>query len=167
MPPRLQMGVAGVGDEADLAALHLAVAQHLTNEYGRGHWSTAPTENAVRRTIETSRVLVARNTGAIVATLTLATRKPWAIDPKYFAPVRRPLYLTSMAVTPEHQERGVGRRMLDEAREIARAWPADAIRLDSYDATAGAGAFYAKCGFREVGRAVYRKSPLVYYELIL
>jgi hypothetical protein len=48
-----------------------------------------------------------------------------------------------------------------------RAWPGDAIRLDAYDAEAGAGKFYAKCGFRERGRVVYRKTPLIYFELIL
>ena len=36
--------------------------------------------------------------GVIVGTLRLVTKKPWAIDPAYFASVRRPLYLLSMAV---------------------------------------------------------------------
>ena len=50
---------------------------------------------------------------------------------------------------------------------VARAWPADAIRLDAYDADAGTGEFYRKCGFRECGRRVYRGTPLIYYELVL
>jgi hypothetical protein len=41
------------------------------------------------------------------------------------------------------------------------------IRLDAYDGPAGAGGFYAKRGFREVGRVVYRGTPLVYFERIL
>jgi len=48
-----------------------------------------------------------------------------------------------------------------------REWPGDAIRLDAYDADAGAGGFYSNCGFREVGRVNYRGTPLVYYELLL
>jgi hypothetical protein len=44
---------------------------------------------------------------------------------------------------------------------------ADAIRLDAYDGTVGAGAFYAKYGFKEVGRVVYRGTPLIYFELLL
>jgi len=39
--------------------------------------------------------------------------------------------------------------------------------LDAYDATAGAGWFYAKCGFRETGRVTYRNVPLRCYELTL
>jgi GNAT superfamily N-acetyltransferase len=58
----------------------------------------------------------------------------------------------------------VGRRCLEQALRIARDWSADAIRLDAYDAEAGAGAFYRKCGFREVGRTSYKGNPLVYFE---
>jgi ribosomal protein S18 acetylase RimI-like enzyme len=72
-----------------------------------------------------------------------------------------------MAVAPEFQGEGLGRRLLDEAAAIARAWPGEAIRLDAYDADAGAGAFYARCGYREVGRVTYRGTPLVYFEQLL
>jgi hypothetical protein len=46
-------------------------------------------------------------------------------------------------------------------------WPADAVRLDAYQGPAGAGGFYERCGFREVGRAAYRGTPLIYFELLL
>jgi GNAT superfamily N-acetyltransferase len=114
-----------------------------------------------------SRVFVARAGTEIVATLRLATKKPWAIDTSYFASCRKPLYLLGMAVTPAKQRRGIGRRCLEEATRIAMAWPADAIRLDAYDAGAGAGRFYACCDYTEVGRATYRNAPLIYYELRL
>ena len=77
------------------------------------------------------------------------------------------MYLLSMAIDPAFQRQGLGRRMLDEAAAVTRRWPADAIRLDAYDHRAGAGGFYAKCGYREVGRATYRGVPLSYYELRL
>jgi len=102
-----------------------------------------------------------------VATLRLATKKPWAIDTSYFTACRKPLYLLSMAVKPAKQRQSVGRRCLEEAVRIARDWPADAIRLDAYDASGGAGPFYARCGFTEVGRVTYRNTPLIYYELLL
>ena len=72
-----------------------------------------------------------------------------------------------MAVAVEHQGLGLGRQALADAREIALAWPADAIRLDAYDALAGAGDFYARCGYRERGRVSYKGDPLRYYELLL
>jgi GNAT superfamily N-acetyltransferase len=112
-------------------------------------------------------VLVARRGKTIVGTLRLATKKPWAIDVSYFSPVKTALYLTSMAVLPSMQRHGIGGLLSKEAVKQACAWPADAIRLDAFDGEPGVGAFYAKCGFREVGRVVYRKAPLIYFELIL
>jgi len=72
-----------------------------------------------------------------------------------------------MAVTPQQQRGGIGRRCLDEAARVARAWPAQSICLDAYDAPAGAGEFYAHCGYREAGRKVYLGVPLVYYECLI
>jgi GNAT superfamily N-acetyltransferase len=75
--------------------------------------------------------------------------------------VKKALYLTHMAVIRSLQRQGIGRLLLDEAVKQTGVWPADAIRLDAFDEEAGAGAFYAKCGFREIGRVTYRKAPLV------
>jgi GNAT superfamily N-acetyltransferase len=144
------------------------VAADLTRRHGRGHWSLAVTEKGVTRGLATSHVLVARDPdGGVVGTLRLATRKPWAIDLAYFTAVPRPLYLVDMAVEPAAQGRGLGRRLLAAADAHARTLPAQAIRLDAYDTDAGAGAFYARCGFREVGRVTYRGTPLVYFERLL
>ena len=114
-----------------------------------------------------SRVFIAQQDLRIIATLRLATKKPWAIDPTYFSKRKRPVYLLAMAVLPEMQRQGIGRRCLEQARQIAQAWPADAIRLDAYDAKAGAGPFYARCGYTEKGGRTYRNAPLIYYELLL
>jgi GNAT superfamily N-acetyltransferase len=135
--------------------------------HGKGHWSASGTEKEALRGITTSRVLIARTGAEIVGTLSLGAKKPWAIAPEYFTPVTRVLYLRDMAVAPAAQGRGVGRLLLAEAERVARAWPADAIRLDAYDGAVGAGAFYAKYGFKEVGRVVYRGTPLIYFELLL
>jgi GNAT superfamily N-acetyltransferase len=105
--------------------------------------------------------------GGIVGTLTLSTHKPWAIDTAYFTKVKTPVYLTSMAVLPNLQKQGIGRAMLGAAIDTVRAWPGQSIRLDAFDADAGAGAFYAKGGYREMGRVVFRQVPLIYYELLL
>ena len=164
---RLSFQLATAEDAADLAALHTAVSDHLTELHGQGPWSSKSSERGVLYAMRISRALVAREGKEIVATLRLATKKPWAIDTSYFAACRRPLYLLSMAVKPALQRRGIGRRCLEEAEKMARAWPAEAIRLDAFDADAGAGRFYARCGYTEVGRKSYRNAPLIYYELLL
>jgi GNAT superfamily N-acetyltransferase len=164
---KLTFSIAAQADALRLAALHSAVADNLSLRYGRGPWSAHTTEKGVLFGMRHSRVLVARNGKNIVGTLHLPTKKPWAIDVSYFVPVKKAIYLTSMAVVPERQRQGIGRLLIREAVKQVRAWPANAIRLDAFDAEAGAGAFYAKCGFREVGRAVYRKAPLLYFEMLL
>jgi GNAT superfamily N-acetyltransferase len=158
---------ATVADVSKLVNLRLAVSERLRSDLGPGIWATGVTEKGILFAMRSSRVLVVRDRERIVGSLRLGTKKPWAIDKSYFTECARPLYLTDMHVAPDRQRCGIGRAMLLETADIARAWPADAIRLDAFDLPAGAGEFYAKCGFREMGRATYRSAPLIYYELLL
>ena len=154
-------------DVAVIAGLQNAAAGALTARFGEGYWSTLVTERGVELSLRHARVRLGISGKRLVSVLRLATKKPWAIDTSYFTPVKRPLYLTGMAISVQQQGQGVGRLALEDARAVATAWPADAIRLDAYDAPAGAGQFYAKCGFKERGRVDYRGDPLIYYELLL
>ncbi|MEO8482834.1 MAG: GNAT family N-acetyltransferase [Acidobacteriota bacterium] len=135
--------------------------------HGAGHWSSTGTVRGVLRGILSSTVLIAREGDSVVGAVSLQKKKPWAIDVRYFTPVAHALYLVDMRVDPARQGHAIGRRLLDEAVTNARIWCAEAIRLDAYESPAGAGAFYAKCGFTEVGRTVYRTVPLVYFERLL
>jgi ribosomal protein S18 acetylase RimI-like enzyme len=150
-----------------IAKLRTATNEKLTRDFGRGPWSSKVTEKGVLYALRNSRVFFVRDGLTIFGTLQLATKKPWAIDPSYFSKCQQPLYLTSMAVDPDQQRRGIGRAMLDDVKRVVRAWPGDAIRLDAYDLDGGAGEFYAKCGYQEKGRVTYRGAPLIYYELLL
>ena len=165
--PAFMLALATPDDVGALAALQRAVADDLTRWHGPGPWSSHGTERGVLHAMRTSQVLVARERGRIVATLRLQTKKPWAIDVSYFTRVARPLYLLSMAVAPARQRKGIGRQCLSEAARLARVGEADAIRLDAFDGLAGAGPFYARCGYAERGRATYRTVPLIYYEQLL
>jgi GNAT superfamily N-acetyltransferase len=146
--------------------VRIAAADGLTRDFGEGHWSAHTNEASVLRDIKTSQVLAARDGNVMVGTLTLQTKKPWAIDATYFTPCQKALYLINMAVAPDRQRSGVGRALLAEALLVARAFPADAIRLDAYEAPAGAGGFYRKCGYAAAGGKVYRGVPLLYFELM-
>ena len=167
MAGRLRFGDATLKDVAIIAALQNAAAGALTSRFGQGHWSSLTTERSAALSQRHARVRVGIEGGRVVTVLRLAKKKPWAIDVSYFTPVKRPLYLTGLAISVAHQGRGFGRLAVEDARVTAAAWPADAIRLDAYDAEAGAGPFYAKCGFKKRGRVVYKGNPLIYYELLL
>jgi GNAT superfamily N-acetyltransferase len=164
---KLSFSIATPPNAPTLAALHTAAAEDLTRRYGNGGLVREDVRKSVLFGMRHSQVVVARKGKTIVGTMRLATTKPWAIDVSYFTPVKKAIYLTPMAVVATLQRQGVGQMLLKEAAKRCRAWPADAIRLDAFDAEAGAGAFYAKCGFRECGRKTYRGAPLIFFELVL
>jgi len=152
---------------AAIAALQNAAAGALTARFGPGPWSALVTERNAATSLQHARVRVGREGKHVLTVLRLATKKPWAIDVSYFTPVQRPLYVTGLAVSVAHQGQGLGSMALEDGCSIAAAWPAHAVRLDAYDASAGAGGFYARNGFTECGRVVYKGDPLVYYERLL
>ena len=165
MPVTIAPAVAG--DVMVLFALRRSIADDQTRRHGRGRWSAFGTERGIERGIEESRVIVARAGGEIVGSLRLDTRKPWAIDVSMLTPVARAMYVHDVMVRPDRQRQGVGRALILAATKIAASSGAGALRLSAYDAEAGAGGFYLRCGFAEAGRAIYRSVPLVYYELVL
>lgn len=154
-------------DVPHIAALLNTTAGALTARFGDGHWSGVTTERGVAFAFRHARIRVGCIGRRIITTLRLAKKKPWAIDVAYFTPVARPLYLTGMAVAVASQRQGWGRLALADACLTARNWPTNAIRLDAYDAEAGAGGFYAACGFEARGGKDYKSVPLLYFELLL
>jgi ribosomal protein S18 acetylase RimI-like enzyme len=74
------------------------------------------------------------------------------------------VYVIGLAVAPDCRGQGVGRELIEACKSAARRWPAQALWLDTYDHAAGAGLFYEKCGFRKVGRTVFKDAPLSFYE---
>ena len=164
---RLSFAVASESDAPLVAALRGRVALDLTNRFGSGHWSGVATASGVIAGMMDSRIFVVRHGRSVVATFRVSAVKPWAMRDACFTPRTQPLYLTDMAVEPDLQGRGIGRRCLARAVRCARQWPADALRLDAYDTNAGAGAFYERCGFQEVERMIHRGVPLVYYERLI
>ncbi len=164
----ISFSLAAAEDAPAIAALCNDVSAELVRQFGKGHWGQAVSDRGVLMGISnTSKILTARLNGEIVGSLRLATKKPWAIDIKYFTPVACALYLTGMTVKPGLQHHGIGRQLIAEALKICGAWPAGAIRLDAYDADAGAGEFYRKCGFNETGKVIYKSVPLIYFERVL
>lgn len=167
MSVKLSIAAATDTDIGAIVALRNAVAGHLTERHGRGHWSNCVADGAVARAIKSSMTFVARHGNNIVGTIRIATKKPWAIDVGYFTAIERAAYLHDLAVDPRVQRRGIARQLVEHAKVVCASLPANAIRLDAYDAPAGAADFYVKCGFRERGRVVYRGVPLIYFEMLL
>lgn len=159
-------GPATEGDAAAIAAVRLAAARDLTARFGSGTWSfSLGSAEAVRAELLSSTILIARDGGQLLGTLRLSTRNPWLGDTGFFTRGDRPIYLTSMAVSPRYQRQGIGRQLIEEAKRVAmQELGGDALRLDSYDAAAGAGGFYRRCGFSVVRQGSYNGTPLLWFE---
>lgn len=165
---RLELEPARDADAAAIAALRHAAARQLTQRYGHGAWSaTHASIGGVELEARGGELFVARIEHTIMATLRLSAKNPWMGDTGFFTPCAQPLFLTSMAVHPGVQRQGIGRACVEAAKRFGAARHAGAIRLDAFDAPAGAGEFYRKCGFREVQRAQYFDTPLVWLEVLL
>ena len=159
--------VATMGEARALVALRSAVAHGMTEQFGEGHWSACPSKAEVMRQLRASHVLVARQGAEIIGTVRLVRALPWAIDSSLFTPVSKPWYVLGLAVAPHCRGQGVGRQLMDAAKDTARSRGAEALWLDAYEHAAGAGPFYMKCGFRKVGRTKYREVPLGYFEWLV
>ena len=72
-----------------------------------------------------------------------------------------------MAVDPDQQRFGCGATLLREVEEVAMKQGLECVRLDSYDAPAGAGAFYAKAGYTHVYSGEVTGVPLQFWEKLL
>jgi len=167
VPLNLSISIADVRDARELVALGTAVAHDMTRQFGEGGWSNVPVKDDVVGQVSASRVLVARRDAELIGTVRLARAVPWAIDSSAFTPVEKALYVLGLAVAPAARGQGVGRQLMDAAKGAARAESAGALWLDAYEHVAGAGPFYMKCGFRQVGRTSYKQVPLVYYEWLV
>jgi GNAT superfamily N-acetyltransferase len=165
---RLKLQLAEPEDAESIAALRNAVSDDLTFKHGKGWWTHHHTTAGVLFDLRNTQLYAALHRDEVVASLVLSPKKPRSIELKYFPKAKHPLYLTSMVVAPELQRQGLGRACLAEVIKLSRRAKAGAIFLDAYDHPhAGAGPFYAKCGWRECGRATYCGSPLGYYELMM
>lgn len=161
---KASISVASMHDARALADLRTRVAREMTREFGVGHWSPCPCKAEVVRQLRASKVLKASRDSEIIGTVRLARALPGLIDSESFTKVDTALYVLGLAVSPDVRREGVGRDLIEAAKESARDWPADALWLDAYDHVAGAGAFYQACGFRAVGPSSKGEIPLIFYE---
>ena len=153
-------------DVREIAALRSAVAEDMTDKHGYGPWSAPASQALVQRQLRATKVLVARRDEVIVGTVRLMQANQALFDYRAFTPAATALYVIGLAVSPRARGQGVGRELMESAKAAARAWPAQALWLDTYEHAAGAGRFYVKCGFRKVGTSTLHGSALRYYEWV-
>ena len=165
---RVTLEVATHTDAVALTALRIAAARDLADKFGEGPWSVATdTIEGVRCEVRAGQTYLAREEGVAIATLRLTQRNPWLCRTDIFTPCQSAAYLLALVVLPARQRHGVGRECVEGAVRIVTAAGAKSVRLDAFDAPAGAGEFYRRCGFREVHRGIYLGTPLIWFERLV
>lgn len=75
-----------------------------------------------------------------------------------FSPAIQRLLVEQLAVAPEVRRQGVGRALMQAARDLARELQADEIVLDTWEANHAAHEFFRAEGFEPV-RMLFRRKP--------
>ena len=155
-------------DAETIHAIRTSAADALTAEFGSGHWSHVESLDTLRRHAVDRDLFLAMSNGEAFGTFELESKTPGFYSRHWFTDPDAPAYyLFSMAIVKTSQRRGLGRTIMDEMEAMAVAHGKRALRLDAYDAPAGAGVFYEKCGFVLVHEGSFNRVPLRYYEKVL
>jgi GNAT superfamily N-acetyltransferase len=162
---------ARLSDVPRIHALRRTAADGLIQRFGWGPWGGVSFFNTLKRALrqrdgaQAATLFVLEESGRIAATCTLDPETPGFYRRLGYAQPEDPaLYLRSMSVDPALQGRGVGRRMMAEAEDLARRLGLKALRLDAYAHAAGAGGFYAACGYALVTSGVQDGVAFRFYE---
>jgi GNAT superfamily N-acetyltransferase len=133
-------------DAADaIYALLTACGQHMKVHLGLLHWDPPCLIDDVRNYIRDAAVYAVIDTSSqqIVATFTVSHVSFVNYDESIWAiPAQRALYLSKLAVAPEHQGRGIGAWCMIQIESIARTQRCQAVRFDALLANTGLIRFY-------------------------
>jgi ribosomal protein S18 acetylase RimI-like enzyme len=81
----------------------------------------------------------------------------------------RPAVIHRLAVHPDSQGKGIGKKMLHYSEELAKSQGYTSIRLDAYTANPAAITMYERAGYHPIGQIRFplRKEPYQCFEKIL
>jgi ribosomal protein S18 acetylase RimI-like enzyme len=143
------ISLAGVSDSEQLLTL---VNSSYRGESSRRGWTTEAdliagevriSESALKEVLELkgSVVLVYREAETLVGCVNLQHKGDY-------------LYLGMFSVTPEKQNAGIGRKLLQAAEELARQWHLDAIRMSVISVRSELIAWYKRNGYADTGERI-------------
>lgn len=160
--------LAAPGEIAGIYKLSVAAASDLVDKYGQGRWRVAAARKTLKRNQQSDSLFVIVKDAVIVGTFCFTTKKAGFYRRGWFAFPDDPAgYLLNMAIAPQHQRQGIGREVMNHIDQLARSMKLLAVRFDAYEANAGAGGFYRKCGYQLVHVGKVGDVGLEYYEKVL
>ena len=114
-------------------------------------WGDYPTEDFLRKTLDAGTLYVAREDDALLCAVTIDT----CFDPEYegvnWLFGGKPGAFHRLAIAPEAQGKGLGKKMIADVCDILRSQGCDTLRIDTYAPNANAQKLYAAIGMRKAG----------------
>lgn len=132
------------------------------------HYPNGPIfENDVRR----KELFVLKTNGSLVGTVVISTLMDAEYMPvQWLTPNRNNVYIHRLAVSPELQQKGYARQLMDFAENRARENGNVSIRLDTFSQNPRNQRFYETRGYQRLGDIFFPKQsahPFHCYELVL
>ncbi|KIL42039.1 GCN5 family acetyltransferase [Gordoniibacillus kamchatkensis] len=157
-------------DGKSLRALYKTVTADL-EQAGVHQWDRwYPNRFVIGGDVKRGAAFGIRDGGRIVAAVVVDRRQsanygglPWSDG------TGDPLCIHRLAVHPEYQGRGIGKKLLQFAEDRVRREGGTSIRLDVYTGNPGAVQLYRRAGYAEVGaiRFPMRPEPYLCFEKLL
>ncbi len=156
----------------EIIALTKACGLHM-RENGIDQWDEHyPDRESIRQDLETKTLFAMRSDTEILGIVVLNEKQ----DEEYAqikwstAEKDRNLVVHRLAVHPNHQGKGLARKLMDFAEDYARSNDYSAIRLDTFSQNPRNQRFYLNRGYTDLGPVFlkYKKDhPYFCYELLL
>nr|MBR4280787.1 GNAT family N-acetyltransferase [Clostridia bacterium] len=161
---------ATINDFSAVCSLYEAVCAGMAgSESPQWVWGDYPNEDFLHRSLDAGTLYVAHEDGKLLCAVTIDTN----FDPEY-ADVNwlyggKPGAFHRLAIAPEYQGKGLGRKIIANVCDILRSQGCDTLRIDTYSNNEAAQKLYAAIGMRKAGevRFFHRELPFHCYELPL
>ena len=157
-------------DFTPICALYQSVCA-VMNAAGNDQWvwGEYPNEDFLQKSLDAGTLYIAKEDGALLCAVTVDTH----FDPEYetvnWLFGTKPGAFHRLAIAPDHQGKGLGRKIIADVCEILLGMGCNTLRIDTYSNNESAQKLYAAIGMRKAGevRFFHRPLPFFCYELPL
>ncbi|MFC4777781.1 GNAT family N-acetyltransferase [Paenibacillus sp. GCM10023252] len=153
------------GDELNDVHALLQACREAMERDGIFQWDTSyPSLSIVEEDYEQSRLYVCRMDGIVVGAVSLYEDEPGEYKSLQWNSARGEASVVHrLGVRPDYQSKGIAKRLMGYAEDLARQAGKKAIKLDTYSENEKAAAFYTRLGYTVTGQVHFAKRVKGYW----
>lgn len=162
---------ASIEDIDSLMKITAACALHLTNN-GIFQWNECyPNRQVFEDDVKRKELYIFKNEGEILGCVAISALMDEEYKPvEWLTLNENNVYIHRLAVHPDHQGKGLARKLMDFAEGKSKKENKSSIRLDTFSKNHRNQKFYEQRGYHRLGKIYFPKQsefPFYCYELIL